>query len=137
PVELVQGAVAESLGVSRKPLARRGDELRGYVNPEVIDVRAALAQELEHDAGAAADVEHRGHSLEQLDGLETGRMVPPLVAQAQEVLHLRRREASPRLLDLHRALRRADSRPSPWPMSAAVRCQSERRRRTVASPSRR
>src|SRR5207249_9110508 len=91
----------------RKSLARRRDELRGHVDAEIVDVGPALAAELEHDAGAAAHVEHRGHPLEQLERPEAGRVLAPFVAHAEKVLDLRGREVSPRLFDPHRALRRA------------------------------
>src|SRR4029453_9196832 len=50
-----------------------------------------------HGPGAPADVEHRIHALEQLDGLEPRGMVPAFVADAEEIADLRRREAAPGL----------------------------------------
>src|SRR5258705_4209338 len=109
-VELVERAFAEPRGVGREPLARRRDELCGHVEAEIGEVRPALADQLEHDAGTAAHVEHGGHAGQQLDRLEAGRMVAALVAHAEEILNLRGGVAPPGLSEPHRALLRSHSR---------------------------
>src|SRR5882724_5077861 len=101
---LVERAFLEARRVGREPLTRRRDELRGDVDPEVLEVRPSLAAELEHDAGAAADVEHRAQALEQLERFEARGMLAPFVAHAEKIADLGRREAPPGFFDPHRLI---------------------------------
>src|SRR4029453_16731075 len=116
--ELVKRAFAKTRRVGREALARRRDELRSDVDAEIVQIGSPLAEELEHDAGAAADVEHGAHALQELERLETRRMLAPFVAHAEEIADLGGREASPGFLDPHRASLmsfscRAAARPQP------------------------
>src|SRR5262249_35697049 len=99
PIQVVERAFAEPRGLRRESLARRRDELRGHVDAEIVEVGPPRADQLEHDPGAAPDVEHRIHALEQIDGLEPGGMVPAFVAHPQEAADRRGRDPAPGLFD--------------------------------------
>src|SRR2546426_327458 len=104
PVELVERAFPEPPGVGRKPLARRRHELRRDVDAEVVELRPAFTDQLEHDAGSAAHIEHRCHPLEQFDRLEAGRMITAFVARAEKVADLIGLEVPPGFSEPHDAL---------------------------------